>query len=127
VGHDRQRLAVIDREEQNQSDVALVGCRGDLHPARRLAVLGQVMMSELMRTAPTPSFGQTPSMLFKLYRASLRAVGAKLSERSREIPRPWANSLYASSMTPMQSRIVKTFSTSSLERIRVMRVPVPQA
>jgi hypothetical protein len=53
---------------------------------------GQVTMSELMRTAPTPNFGTTPSIDFRLYSASSREVGAKQSDRVRDTPRPSASS-----------------------------------
>ena len=47
------------------------------------------------------------------------------SERVRDTPRPSASSWYASSSTAMQSGIVISLPTSSLDKIRVMVVAHP--
>src|SRR3984893_4032024 len=103
------------------------GAAGTL--TRRLLVpcFGQVTMSESMRTAPTPNFGITPSIDFRLYSASFRSDGTRQSERTRLTPRPSLNSTYASSSTSMHSGIVNSLSTSSLDRMRVMRSRPPSS
>ena len=67
VGQDRQRLAGLHREQQHQSDIAIVRAPPGTFSRRMLLPrFGHVMMSELMRTAPTPSFGTTPSIDLRL-------------------------------------------------------------
>jgi hypothetical protein len=43
-----------------------LGAAGTFSRRMLLPRLGQVMMSELIRTAPTPSFGATPSIDLRL-------------------------------------------------------------
>ena len=65
IGQDRERLAVSDREQEHEPDIAAVRRAGTL-TRRCCCLLGQVTMSESMRTAPMPNLGMTPSMDFRL-------------------------------------------------------------
>ena len=129
VGQDRERLAVLDREQQHQADIAAVRRGRHLFAARCCCPSsGQVTMSELMRTAPTPNFGTTPSMDFEtieLHQDASSAGEAK-SDRVRRDPPPFRQfdvSLFHA-VDVSSGMVVSGFSDVIVGyKMRVMRAP----